>query len=83
MVVIATWLLTFSAAIHWYVISRVMGAEEMTDSLVDRAARVSCLGLVVSFLAAYVALLYGGYANQNWRKADEIAEANSWLDLHP
>jgi hypothetical protein len=76
MVGIATWLLTFSAGILWYVISQVIGAAKMTDSLADRATMASCLGLVVSFLAGYIALLYGGYANQNWRKADEIAGAN-------
>jgi hypothetical protein len=27
--------------------------------------------------------LYGGYANRNWAKADQIAEDRKWLRLYP
>lgn len=44
---------------------------------------VALLGAVVSAIGAYLALLYGGYANRNWAKADEIARRHDWLDLLP
>jgi hypothetical protein len=48
-----------------------------------RALMVAILGMGVSVVAGYVSLLYGGYANRNWEKADQIADSREWKDLLP
>lgn len=44
---------------------------------------VSLPGVLVSVVAGYVALLYRGYSNRNWARADEVARKHNWLDLLP
>jgi hypothetical protein len=41
------------------------------------------LGMLLSFLAAFTALLYGGYATWNWSIADRIAEHHYWERQKP
>ena len=41
------------------------------------------LGILVSVLAAFTTLLYGGYATWNWAIADRIAESYDWLPDQP
>ncbi len=72
MIQIVTWLLGFSAVIIGF---------HATGDLKD--PRVAIFGILVSLVAAYVALLYGAYAAWNWALADEIAEANLPPVLHP
>lgn len=76
MIQIVSWLLGFSAAI--------IGVYA-TNKLAEPQARVLLIvvGILVSFLAAFTALLYGGYATWNWSIADRIAEANHWTDQTP
>jgi hypothetical protein len=78
MVVVASWLLGFSAAMAWYFVAqgdnRPQGAS---------AVLISVLGIGVSVTAGYVVVLYGGYANHNWQQADEIARGRGWIDLLP
>lgn len=79
MVSIVTWLLAFSGAIVGYVVT-----QGLRTLFIDHPIRLLLLalgGLTVSALAAYVALIYGGYANRNWAKADAIAELQEWNDL--
>jgi hypothetical protein len=40
-------------------------------------------GIVISGLAAFIALLYGGYSAWNWAIADRIAESYGWTDQRP
>jgi len=72
MIQIVTWLLGFSAAIIGF-----QAKGELKD------LSVSIFGILVSLVAAYVALLYGAYAAWNWAIADEIAEAYDWRELLP
>jgi len=72
MIQIVTWLLGFSAAIIGF---------QATGDLKD--PRVAISGILVSLVAAYVALLYGTYAAWNWALADEIADAYDWRELLP
>ena len=76
MIQIVTWLLGFSAAI--------IGAQA-TGKLVESrpTALLSCLGIVISLSAAFVALLYGAYATWNWGMADKIAGGHGWSELLP
>jgi hypothetical protein len=45
------------------------------------ALLLSILGVVISSVGAYMALLYAGYANWNWEMADRIARGRGWKDL--
>ena len=83
MVTIASLLLGFSSTILGYFVATLVGPETFALSQPIKAIAASAVGIVVSALAAYVALLYGGYANQNWEKADQLAENRGWLDLLP
>lgn len=76
MVQITTWLLGFSAGI--------LGLHATGKLTELRAALLLIvLGILVSVLAAFVALLYGGYATWNWAIADQIARTYPWPELSP
>jgi len=83
MVTVTSWLLGFSSALLWYVISRLLGGGGLRLEEPGRALVTAGLGIVISATAGYVALLYGGYSNQNWHRADAIAEVRGWHDLLP
>ncbi|RHW23371.1 hypothetical protein D0Z08_30235 [Nocardioides immobilis] len=83
MVTVTSWLLGLSSALLWYVISRSIGDRGVRLDEPERALVTASVGMVVSATAGYVALLYAGYANQNWHRADSIAENNRWRDLLP
>jgi hypothetical protein len=72
MIQIVTWLLGFSAAIIGF-----QATADLTDP------RIAIFGILISLVAAYVALLYGTYAAWNWALADEIAETYGWRELLP
>ena len=76
MIKIVTWLLTLSTGIV---------SLYATDQLKESRAipLVFLAGVLVSSLAAFVALLYGGYAAWNWAIADRIAESYSWKEQSP
>ncbi len=76
MIQIVTWLLGFSSLIIGFYAS---------GKLVEPVATVLLivLGMVVSFLAAFTALLYGGYATWNWAIADRIAQNYKWREQTP
>jgi hypothetical protein len=85
MVTIVSWLLAFAAAAIGYIVTDkdLIGYTIPRISHPVRMMTVSSLGLLVSAVAGYVTLLYGGYANRNWAKADDIADRRGWCDLLP
>jgi MFS family permease len=83
MIVTVSWLLGLAAGAIGYVVPHVIGSTAARLENPLRIAAVSALGLLLSLVAAYVALLYAGYANRNWAQADMIARKRGWLDLLP
>lgn len=87
MVTVTTWLLGFSATIIGYIVTHLIRFDPfvLTDVFTQpkKAACLACLGFLVSTMAGYVALLYGGYANRNWAESDKIACRHRWCDLVP
>ena len=83
MVTIATWLLGASATMLWYIWPRLICPDPLGIKEPLIALGVATLGMGVSALAGYISLLYGGYANRNWEKADQIAASRGWEDLLP
>ncbi|HXF40763.1 MAG TPA: hypothetical protein VN687_13695 [Blastocatellia bacterium] len=76
MIKIVTWLLGFSTTIIG-----VYATGKLTDSFATVLLIV--LGTLVSILAAFTALLYGGYAAWNWAIADKIAMVYEWAEQKP
>lgn len=76
MIKIVIWLLGFSTTI--------IGAYA-TDTLKENFATVPLivLGIFISILAAFTALMYGGYAAWNWTIADRIAKSYEWTEQKP
>ena len=89
MVTISTWLLGGSAVILWNIWTEQINWKKQIDFCQlefqhpERALGVALLGICVSFFAGYISLLYGGYSNRNWEKADEIARHRGWYALLP
>lgn len=85
MITTVSWLLAFAATAIGYIVTN----SQMITATIPRVQQpgkmmvVSLLGVFVSVVAWYLALLYGGYSNRNWAKADEIARKRKWLDLLP
>src|SRR5262245_13950099 len=76
MIKIVTWLLGFSTGIIG-----VYATGKLTQHFA--AVLLIILGMLVSILAAFTALLYGGYAAWNWAIADRIAEVYNWTEQKP
>jgi hypothetical protein len=76
MIQIVTWLLGFSAAIIGFYASGKLQEPLGTVLFI-------VIGILVSLLAAFVALLYGGYAAWNWSIADQIACNYEWTEQKP
>jgi hypothetical protein len=76
MIQIVSWLLGFSAAI--------VGAYA-SGKLLEPLAKVLLIvvGILISLLAMFVALMYGGYALWNWSIADQIARTYKWTEQKP
>lgn len=83
MVTIASWLFGFSATLLSYVAVKLTSPNLLELNAPLRARVVSILGISISIGAGYICLLYGGYSNRNWRKADDIAELQNWNELLP
>jgi hypothetical protein len=80
MVVIATWLLTLSAGIVLYFANQGLPGTA-ADAI--GSAVFALLGAIVAVAAGCLIVLYGGYANSHWLKADAVAEHYGWNDLLP
>ena len=76
MIQIVTWLLGFSATIIGFYASGKLTEPTATVLLL-------VIGILVSVLAAFVALLYGSYAAWNWSIADNIASNYEWTEQKP
>lgn len=83
MVTIASYLLGVSAAALGIIVSQLEDREWITFEQPQQAVMFSTLGIIISGIAAYTVLLYAGYSNQNWQKADDIARDHGWSDLLP
>ncbi len=83
MVTVASWLLGFAAAILAYLVTQVVFAENIGTNQWWQAVVIGTVGAAISLAGGYVVVLYGGYANRNWRAADVIAWRHGWLDLLP
>jgi hypothetical protein len=83
MVTVTSWLLTFSATIIGYIVTQLVKFNSFAFTEPPKVFGLALLGSAISFVAMYVALLYGGYAKKNWAKADEIALATGRSDLVP
>ena len=86
MVTVVSWLLGLSAAIIGYIVTNLpLSATEPFKGMYP-----ALLGVVISCVAVYVSLLYGGYSNWNWAHADDIARnmaerflESTWGELLP
>lgn len=83
MVTIASLLLGFSSTILGYIVAHLIDPDHLVLHQHYKAFAAATVGIVVSGFSGYVSLLYGGYSNQNWEKADQIAEDRGWKDLLP
>ena len=79
MITISTWLLGFSAGIVVFSFSEKLNTT--TAPLVPILLPI--VGLIISFISGIISLMYGGYANWNWAKADQIANDYKWIRLDP
>jgi hypothetical protein len=87
MVTVESLLLGFSAAIIWYVVTN-LDFHPLSLKEPYKGICLGVLGVVISCVAGYVSLLYGGYSNWNWAKADAIARDQAerfpkWARLLP
>jgi hypothetical protein len=81
MVNICSWLLAFSVAL-----ASLAFVQEVHPHLLSKRWTFTVLavfGLLTSLTSGLVALIYGGYANWNWAKADQIARVNGCGLLNP
>jgi hypothetical protein len=81
MIKIASLLLGFSAAIVGFTFKEGIQYNKIVEPVA-----VACLafaGIIISCASAVMTLLYGGYANRNWAKADQIADDYGWKRLSP
>lgn len=85
MITTVSWLLAFAATAIGYIVTntQMIGITSPRIQHPVRMMAVSLLGIFVSVVALYLAILYGGYSNRNWAKADEIARRRKWFDLLP
>jgi hypothetical protein len=83
MITVVPWLLAFAEAAVGYIVTdpQMIGPPSSRIPHPGRMMMVSALGFFVSFVAGYLALLYGGFSNRNWAKADEVARKRGWVDL--
>ncbi len=78
MVTIATGVFGFAVAIMSYLVTSNNALEERATMTF-----ITVGGLVVSLIGIFVILLYAGYANWNWAKADKIARDHDLDALVP
>jgi hypothetical protein len=83
MIVAVSWLLGLAAAAIGYTLTHLSESTTVEPMHTVSVLIVSALGLVLSLLAAFVTVLYAGYANRNWAQADMIARKRGWRELLP
>lgn len=85
MITIVSWLLAFAATAIGFIATEdgLIASKFPELESPRRMMALSLLGLGVSAVAGYLTLLYAGYTNANWAKADEIADRHGWVDLLP
>src|SRR6266498_1738307 len=83
MVTVTSWLIGLSATAIEYIITNLIDFNTVTIIETKKFICVALLGAIISLVSSYISLLYGGYANENWAKAAEIANKNGWYDLIP
>ena len=90
MVTIVIWLLGGAAFILWHIWLHLIETSSVKTSSIKfcltdplKVLGVAIVGMGISALAGYVSLLYGGYSNRNWAKADQIARYRGWRDPLP
>ena len=72
-----SWLLALSAGGIGYVVTQRVASTWPWLERPGPVIVIASLGIMLSLVAAYVTLLYGGYANQNWDPANAIAPQTS------
>ena len=77
----ATLFLGFSAAIVGFTFKEGIKSDKIVEPVA--VACVAIAGVIISFASAVMTLVYGGYANWNWAKADQIARDYDWKHLDP
>jgi hypothetical protein len=74
MITTVTWLLGFGVAAVTYIVTKLITSQRPPVlKYPGQIAIVSFVGAAIAVLAAYVALLYAGYASRNWARADAVA----------
>lgn len=73
MVTITIWILGFSAALLGYLAINLIDYSAVAVKEPGMTRVLSCLGVLVSAFGARIVLLYAGYTNWNWAKADSLA----------
>lgn len=73
MVTVETLLLTLSSTALGYLITQIFCFNPFSVTKPYQGLGVAVLGLAISLVAAFLAVLYGGYSNWNWGMADFIA----------
>ena len=81
MIQIATLLLGFSVAIVGFTFKEGIDSGKVVEPVA--VAFLAFAGAIISCACAVMTLLYGGYANRNWAKADQIARDYDWKRLDP
>jgi len=81
MITIASLLLGFSVAIVAFTFKEAKSYQELIGSV--GVVFLASAGIAVSIASALITLIYGGYANRNWAKADQIAHDYKWERLYP
>lgn len=83
MVTIVIWILGVSISIISYTGSHLIGniSSEPKCQPKELLVPLTITGVLISLIGAYVSLVYGGYANRNWEKANQIARERGWTDL--
>jgi len=79
MVTVETLLLGFSSTAMGYLFTKVLCLRPFFITAPYQGIGLAFLGLVISCVATYVALLYGRYSNWNWANADAIARQRQHL----
>jgi hypothetical protein len=81
MINICNWLLGFSIAVIGFAFAQGIHTKLVSEPIAY--AILAFFGFMLSIVSAFVTLIYGGYANWNWAKADQIARVYKWKILDP